>query len=75
MSANMRIVNGGLGQTDKYTYASMNGVSVIYFLVTGEHNFPCIRDFTVGVFSEWIDHTPLQFSLLHKKTNRLTAGQ
>jgi len=44
----------------------MNGASVIDFLVTGEHNFPCIHDFTVGDFTELSDHAPLHFSLLSK---------
>ena len=33
---------------------------------TGEHNFPCIHDFTVGDFTEWSDRVPLHFSLLSK---------
>ena len=39
---------------------------MIDFLVTGEHNFPCIHDFTVGDFTEWSDCVPLHFSLLSK---------
>ena len=38
-SIHLRNVNGRIGQTDKYTYASRNGASVIEFLVTGEHKF------------------------------------
>ena len=65
-SIHLRNVNGRIGQTDKYTYASRNGASVIDFLVTGEHNCPCIHDFTVGDFTEWNDRAPLHFSLLSK---------
>ena len=29
---------------------------------TGEHNFPCIHDFSVGDFTEWSDNALLHFS-------------
>ena len=35
---------------------------MIDFLVTGEHNFPCIHDFSVGDFTEWSDNALLHFS-------------
>ena len=50
---------------------------MIDFLVTGEHNCPCIHAFTVGDFTEWNDRAPLHFSLLSKnrfKTDKYSNG-
>ena len=41
----MRIVNCRIGQINKYT--CFKELCVCDFLVTREHNFPCIHDFTL----------------------------
>jgi hypothetical protein len=63
-SSNIRILNGRIGDSNKYTYLSNNGTSVIDYVLCSEHNFSFISDFSIGSFNEWSDHAPLHLSLL-----------
>ena len=62
-----RILNGRVGDTNKYTFLSHNGCSVIDYLITSERNFNSISEFCIDSFNEWSDHSPLYFSLLCNK--------
>lgn len=66
-STALRIANGRLGNDHSvgmYTYASRTGCSVIDYVILGQNDFGCIKNFQINTFCEWSDHAPLSFGIL-----------
>ena len=63
-STGMRIMNGRVGHdTNAYTFISLQGASVIDYVITHDANFARVSQFTIDSINEWSDHTPVRFSL------------
>ena len=60
---NLRILNGRLPDTDKFTFITQQGASLIDYLLTKESNFSRINSFTVEDLNVYSDHTPIIFSI------------
>ncbi len=60
---NLRILNGRLPDTDKFTFITQQGASLIDYLLTKESNFSRINSFTVEDLNVYSDHTPISFAI------------